>query len=274
MRIEGSVNTNRQDSGFYMLANIPYLKFDKYQLENALIRGIGNFDSLALNGDIGRVYAGDSLFFPNSHLNIHSSNNHSTVHLSTSANETLNDADLNADVFTLEDGVRIKFQPSSFVLNTKKWQLEKEGELVIRKNFASAKNVKFSQGFQEIIVATEEEDGSNTSNLIVKLKDVNMVDFIPLFTKKPRMEGIANGNIYLRDFYNRFNAEATITASQFRLDDDSVGIVSVNAAFNNETGKIDFKVKSDNSNYIFNADGSYDLKDSVNAPLNCKPSFE
>jgi hypothetical protein len=112
----------------------------------------------------------------------------SAVHVSTSASETLNNADLNADVFTLEDGVRINFQPSSFVVNTKKWELEKEGELVIRKNFTSAKNVKFSQGFQQITVETEEEEGSNASNLVVRLKNVNMGDFTSLVTTNPRLE--------------------------------------------------------------------------------------
>ncbi len=267
MRIVGSVNTNYQDSGFYLLANIPNAKFDKYKLEDAVINGIGNFDSLELTGEIGRIYLGDSLFFPNSHLNIYASNDHSILHLSTRANETLNDADLNAEVITLQDGVHIDFQPSSFVLNTNKWQLEKEGELIIRKNFASAKNVKFSQGIQEITIKTEEEDGSNTSNLIVKLKDLNMGDFIPLFTKKPRIEGSVNGNIFLRDFYNKFYAEASITANQFRLDNDSIGTVRVTANYDSKIGKVVYTVESDNDKYTFNANGSYNLKDSAHAPL-------
>jgi len=122
------------------------------------------------------------------------------VHIATSANQTLNEADLNANVVTMPNGVRIEFQPSSFVLNDKKWNLEKEGILVINKNFATAKNVKFIQGFQEIAVETEDTEGGNTSNLVVKMKNVNMEDFFPLFVTNPRMEGIANGNIYLRDF--------------------------------------------------------------------------
>lgn len=267
LTISGTVNTNNSDSGFSMHASVPYVKYEKYKLENADIHGRGNFDSLQLTGDIGRVYVGDSLFFPNSRLVIQSSNDHSVVHLSTSANETLNEADLNADVYTLEDGVRINFQPSSFVLNTKKWELEKEGELVIRKNFATATNVKFSQGFQQITVETENLEESNASNLVVKLKQVNMGDFIPLFTKEPRIEGLANGTVYLRDFYNKFNAEANIKAEQFRLDDDSVGTVTVGANYNSESGKINYNVESDNAKYNFTAKGFYNLKDSINMPI-------
>ena len=267
IRIVGAVNTDNSDSGFYMRAKIPHVKFDKYQLQDANIYGRGNYDSLHLTGNIGRAYVGDSLFFPNSTLIVLASNDHSVVHLSTSANETLNEADLNADVYTLEDGVRINFQPSSFILNTKKWELEKEGQIVIRKNFASANNVKFSQGFQEITVSSEDDEGGNTSNLIVRLKHLNIGDFVPLFTKRPRIEGLANGEIYLRDFYNKFNAKANLKAEQFRLDDDSIGVVTVNAGYDAESGKITSEVLSDNDAYNFSANGFYNLKDSVNMPM-------
>lgn len=267
IRIVGGVNTDNRDSGFYLHAKIPQVKFDKYQLQDANIYGRGSYDSLHLTGDVGRVYVGDSLFFPNSNLIVLSSNDHSVLHLSTSANETLNEADLNADIYTLQDGVRINFQPSSFILNTKKWELEKEGQIVVRKNFASATNVKFSQGFQEITVSSEDDEGGNTSNLTVKLKDVNMGDFIPLFIKHPRIEGLVNGVVYLRDFYNRFNAQASIKAEQFRLEDDSIGVITLNAGYNAESGKITYDYVSDNDRYSFSGNGFYNLKDSVNMPM-------
>lgn len=267
MHLEGGVNTNSKDSGFYVFANIPNASYDKFRLENGVIKGFGTFDSLKLTGDMGRIYIGDSLFFPNSELTVTSANNVSNLHLSTRANETLNEADLNAVIVALDDGVRIDFLPSSFVLNSNKWTLEKQGELVIRKHFTSAKNVVFKQGFQEITVESLNEEGGNTSNLIVQLRKINLGDFMPLFTRRPRMEGEANGQILLKDFYNNFNAEAEVTASGFRLNNDSVGVVSVNANYSSLNGKILFSLRSQNENYNLTSDGLYDLRDSVNRPL-------
>ncbi len=261
-QIIGSVNT--EDSGFNLTIKLPNAKYGKYRLEDAELKGIGNYDTLTLTGTIGKIYVSDSLYFPNSKLNIQSANDHSTVHIATSANTTLNDAQLNADVYTLTDGVHIDFQPSSFVLNDKKWNLEKQGEIVIKQDFASASNVKFTQGFQEISVESEQSD---SSNLVVKLKNVSIGDFTPLITKRPRMEGILNGNVYLRDFYNKFNVDAALQAEQFRLDDDSIGEVVLNGKYNAESGKVIFGAKSNNENYIFNIGGSYNTKDSLNAPL-------
>lgn len=260
--IVGRINT--ADTGFTLLAQIPGARYGKYKVEDAELKGIGDYDTLTLIGNIGRIYVSDSLYFPNSTVNIKSSNDFSTVHVATSANTTLNDAKLNANIFTLPDGVHIDFEPSSFVLNDKKWDLEKEGELIIKKDYASASNVKFTQGFQEIAVET---DKNNVNNLVVKLKSVDIGDIVPLFTSRPRMEGVANGNVYLRDFFNKFTMDANLQADQFRLNDDSVGVVNIVAGYSNETGKATWNVKSANENYDFNIVGSYNTKDSLQSPL-------
>jgi len=267
--IEGKVNS--EDSSFIINANVPYAKYSKYRLEDAQLKGIGNYSQLNLTGTVGKVYVGDSLYFPGTTLNITSANDHSSVHIVTSANTTLTDAKLNAEVYTMPGGVRIDFDPSSFTLNDKTWNLEKEGQIIIKQDFASANNVKFVQGFQEISVESENKD---SSNLVVKLKNVNLGDFTPLITQTPRMEGVVNGNIYLRDFYNKFRVDAGLTAEQFRLDNDSVGVVNITGKYNSESGRADFAAKGNNENYNFDIGGHYDTKDTLHQPLFTSSHFK
>ena len=261
----GSIDTRKND--LQVTANIPFGKIDKYAFNAVQLKGGGNMDTLSLTGDITTITIGDSLSFPGTQISVRAQDDRSFVSIKTSADNTLNDANLNAEVYTLADGARIQFLPSSFVLNTKKWNLEKEGELVIRKNFVLAENVKFTQGFQEIVVETEEEDGGNTSNLVVKLRNVVLGDLTSLFIKSPRMEGITSGEIVLRDFFGKFNADAELTAEQFRLDNDSVGLVKIKAGYNSKTGLIPFDISSPNPGFDFSAKGSYNLKDSIGNPL-------
>ena len=267
VQLTGSINT--QDSGKFMLsAYVPDFGWNKFYVENAVFHGSGTFASLALSGNVDKMQINDSTYFPNTKLNIQSANDHSVVHIQTSANNTLNDAQLNADVYTLPDGVRIDFQPSSFVINEKKWDLEKQGEIVIRKQFATAQNVKFIQGFQEITIEPDQTQGSVGNSLVVHLKDVNVGDFTPIFTKEPRIEGIANGEIYVSDFYGNFRAEADIRAEQFRLNNDSIGFVTASAAYNNNNGNIDFSARSDNEAYNFDVNGGINIKDTTGAGTN------
>ncbi len=261
----GSIDTRNND--LQVTANVPFGKFDKYAFNAVQLKGGGNMDTLSLTGDITTITIGDSLSFPGTKFSVTAKDDRSIVSIKTSADNTLNDANLNAEVFTLADGARVQFLPSSFVLNTKKWSLEKEGEFVVRKNLVLAENVKFTQGFQEIVVETEEEDGGNTNNLVVKLRNVVLGDLTSLFIKNPRMEGITSGEIVMRDFFGKFNADAALTAEQFRLDDDSVGLVKIKTGYNSSTGLIPFDVSSPNQGFDFSAKGSYNLKDSIGNPL-------
>jgi hypothetical protein len=268
VQFTGSINT--RDSGKLLFtAFIPDFKYTNFSVSNAALHGTGDFNTVSFSGNVDTVRISDSTYFPHSKLNISSQKDHSVVNVTTSANNTLNEARLNADIYTLPDGVRIDFQPSSFVINEKKWDLEKEGEIIIRKQYASAQNVKFVQGFQEITVETDKDAvGEEGNNLVVKMKDVSIGDFTPIFTTEPRMEGVANGTIHLHDFYSNFNAEANIRADQFRLQDDSVGVVNMAAQYFSNSGKISFDAKSDNETYNFAINGAYDLKDSSDNALN------
>ncbi len=267
-KISGIVDTKTNQ--FSLQVQLPYVKYDSYSFSGVDINGKGNLDSLTLTGDVSSIQLSDSFYLPTTKINIVAASDHSVVGINTKANNTLNDADLLADVYTLEDGVRIKFRPSAFVLNEKKWNIEKEGELVIRKNFVDAKNVKFTQGFQEISVETQTADDSNTSNLNVKLKNVVLGDFASLASiKDPRMEGLVSGDVELRDFFGDFYADAKLKAEQFRLDDDSLGLVDIKAGYDSKTGEVQWDVISPNAKYNFSAKGSYKTKDTTaSSPLN------
>ena len=263
--LKGEIDTKKNQFSFS--ANIPNFSYDKYQVTDANIKGDGNLDTLNLTTEITNVKVSDSLNFPVSTVHIQSSNDRSVVSLTTRADNTLNEANLNADVFTLEDGVRIHFNPSSFVLNAKKWNLEKEGEIVVRKNFVSAENVKFTQGYQEIKVETEESQGGNTSELVVRLKNLFLGDVTSLFVKNPQFQGVSSGEIRLTDFFDNFKADADIQTEQFKMNDDSVGLVNLKASYSDKTGVVQWKQTSANKDYHFESDGSYKTKDTTGSPL-------
>ncbi len=264
--IEGTVDTRLNKFG--IVANIPTLTYGKYLVTDANITGEGTLDTLKLNGDISNIKVGDSLNFPNTNISIVSSNDYSDVSLQAKADNTLNEASLNAGVTLLPDGVKIKFKPSFFVLNEKKWNLENAGDVVITRNSVSADNVKFTQGLQEIRVETDTQDADSVAdNLVVKLKDVVLGDMTSLFVKSPQFEGLANGTVRLSDFFGEFKADAQIKAEQFRMDADSIGLVNVTAGFNSKKGIVSFNAVSPNKNYNFNSSGYFDTKDTTGQPL-------
>jgi len=86
--------------------------------------------------------------------------------------------------------------------------------------------------------------------------------------KTPRLEGITSGEVRLNDFFGRFNMAANLATEQFRVDDDSIGLVNVQSRYISKTGKVNFQLVSPNQGYNFSADGVYDVEDSSGHPLN------
>ncbi|MDP1763756.1 MAG: translocation/assembly module TamB domain-containing protein [Sediminibacterium sp.] len=258
-KITGSVDTRLNQLG--ILAEIPSGKYDNSSFTGLDLQGKGNLDTLSLTGNISSIQVSDSLRFPNTILVITSNQDHSVVSIKTSANNTFTEADLYADVYTLTDGVKIQFRPSSFVLNEKKWIIEKSGEITVRTNLAQAKNVKFTQSFQEIAIETVPGNISKTSDLVVKLKNVVMGDITGIFFKDPRLEAVTSGSIALNDLMGNFQASANLKAEQFRMDDDSIGLVNIKAGYDSKSGEITYTVQSPNDDYRFSATGRYQVKD-------------
>ena len=269
--LTGAIDT--KNNIFNLGINLPYGKYKNYVITDAQIDGKGNRDTLKLDGNVTNFQVSDSLSFPNTNLSIISSKDLSDIALKTRASNTLNEADLNAVVATSPNGIKIKFNPSSFILNEKKWNLDKEGEINLSKHLTEAKNVKFVQGFQEITLETLPDDGGNTSYLDLKLKDVVAGDITSLFLKNMRIEGIANGTIHVDDIFGKMNANADLKVDQLRVDDDSIGVAYIKSNYNTKTGIVSTNIVSPNSNYDFTINGFINVKDSSTMPINSVMDF-
>ncbi|HYJ37421.1 MAG TPA: hypothetical protein VEV87_02350, partial [Chitinophagaceae bacterium] len=150
--VSGRINSN--ENLLDLNAEVPQFKYKNFSFNNTVLKGRGTLDSLILEASIASTFINDSLHLPDTYLRINSANDLSLVHLKTSANTTLNSADIVTRVQTLQDGVKIYFEPTSFVINGKEWRIEENGELVLSKNLIAANNVKLFSGDQEILVTT------------------------------------------------------------------------------------------------------------------------
>ena len=263
-----SGNLRLAQNEFNVNASIPQFSYDGKNFESIELAGKGNRDSLNTVISVRDVGISDSLHFPNTKLTLSSSNDISNIQLSTSASKTLSDAQLNAQVTTYGDGVKIHFSPSSFILNDKKWDLGKDGEITLRKSLIEANDVRFTQGNQEIVISTELDKQTGKPNLVAKLRTVNFNDFTQLFLKQPRLEGMLTGTITLRDPFGKQVIDYDVTADEFRLDNKEIGTVKVKGNVNTTTGLITAKGDAESELNKFTIDGTYNYKDTTGNNMN------
>ena len=258
--VNGSLRMD--SSGLVINAKVPEFSYDGRLFTNTVLNSNGNRDTLVAEIAVEDIFVNDSLHFPNSKLRVSAHNDVSLINLTTRASKTLNETELNASVQTLKDGIKIHFFPSSFVLNDKKWQLEKDGELTIRRNYIDANEVKFAHDNEQIVLSTELDEVTDNTHLVAKLKDVIIEDFLPFFVTQPSLKGILNGTAIVRDPFGKTVVEFEGTTDSFRLDDRYIGKIKLSANANTNSGRVKFKTSADEKEFGFNIDGSYNFKDS------------
>ncbi len=258
-------NLKLKENQFNVNANVPNFSYDGKVFNNIRLESKGNLDTLVAKIDVDDVQINDSLHLPATNLVFSSHNDLTDISIKTSASKTISGAAINAQVQTMRDGVKIHFSPSSFIINDKKWQLEKDGELVLSKSLVSASEVKFVQGNQEINISTEPSETGNTNDIVVKLKKVSIDDLAPLVLKKPRLEGQITGTVRIGDPFGKPFIESDTQIEKFGLDGDSIGMVNAKATYSAASGIVKFKVGAENKENNFSIDGSYNTKDSTDS---------
>ncbi len=260
-RLDGSLKL----SSYELLINafVPEFSYDGKQFINTTLVGDGNRDTLFADIAVDDIILSDSLHFPDTKLKLAANNNLSLIKLNTSAGKTLNNAELNASIQSLDDGVRIHFFPSSFVINNKNWLLEKDGELTLRKNYLDASEVKFVSGKQEIVLSTEMDELTDDIHLVAKLKDLVMEDFLPFFVTKPVLKGLLTGTATISDPLGKQKISFAGAVDSFSMDGNYVGKTNIAASVNTITGLINYKVSANEADNVFNIDGFYNFKDST-----------
>ncbi len=263
--------TGHMSLGNYQLAVtafVPEFSYDGKEFNNTTLVGSGTRDTLFADITAEDIKISDSLRFPDTKITIAAHNDVSRIKLTTSAGTTLNDAELNASIQNLKDGIRIHFFPSSFVVNGKKWLLEKDGELTLRKNFMDASEVKFVHEQQQIVLSTELDELTDAIHLRADLQNVVMEDFLPFWVTTPSLKGRLSGIARVRDPQGKPKIEFAGVADSFSLDGKYIGKVNLAGNANLQTGLITYKASTNETEYVFDVEGFYKLtKDSTGARM-------
>lgn len=247
----GNINVNANTLN--LQADVPQFKYNQFTFNNIHVTAIGNSDTLVLNTNIDDVIINDSLHSPDTKIKVVAANDVSDVTIKTSANRTLTAADLSARVLTFEKGFKVTFNHSTFTINQKQWDIEKDGEIELKNKMLLASKIKLTQNGQEIYVSTHPSDITNSNDLIIAAQNLIIQDFTPLFMKTPKVSGLFNGNIKVSDPFGNLSAEFDTRLSAFKLENDSIGVITAGGEYNGFTKNLKLNAVSDNKLYNFSA---------------------
>lgn len=246
-RITGSINTLTND--LVLNANVPWFRFQQYSFSNATIKANGNYEKLTLSGQTTNITIGDSLNIPLATVDVVAQNDVSDVKIYSGGTAAVDQARLNAVVRTYSDGVNITFDPSSFVLNGKTWQIEDKGELEFRKNTPAHGSLLLREGEQQIHIRTRPSDVGSWNDITVAIRNLNLGDIAPYILPRNRLEGLANADVVLENPGNNMRIYSNdFIGRAIRFDNDSLGDVSARFVYDVQTKELVVKGNTLNPN--------------------------
>lgn len=259
LSLEGSLNSSKQNIS--LVSSIPFASWDSYLIKNGKITGIGSKDSVHVNIVAAAFNITDSTQFLQPTISVASSNDRSIISVFALSKSALEEIMLKGMVQTYSDGIAIKWQPSYFILNQKKWEINNLGSLILRNNNVNASNLTITQGLQEFVFS----NSSVFENALqLELKNIILGDFTKVFFSYPKLEGITNGKIQFKNILTDFAFDANLKLAQFRFNADSIGLANLEIGYQHSTGKIPFNLNCPNTEYNLAAIGSYSIKDEAN----------
>ncbi|MBL7699941.1 MAG: translocation/assembly module TamB domain-containing protein [Chitinophagaceae bacterium] len=259
--ITGRINT--KENLLDLNADVPQFNFRNLAFHDVKLKATGTYDNLSMQTDIANIFINDSLNFPGTSIKLKSANDLSDINIKTSANQTLNTANISARVQTLPAGAKVRFLESTFDVNGKNWTIDKDGEIVITDSSVTAKGIKMYNGLQEIQLTSVPSMSGRGSDLKLQLQKVNIGDFTPYLVKSNRIEGLLSGTVTVSEPFKKVRIDMNAEAEEFRLDNDSIGKVSLKGKYYDALKEVTFNATSPNPNYTFDLQGIYNLGDSA-----------
>lgn len=255
--ISGSIDSRAGEMA--LQAMLPQFSYSTLRFSNVNVQGKGSLDTLSIRTSIEDIIVNDSLHFPGTAISVQSAQDLSYIDINTSANKTLNTASITGQVQTLKNGVRILFSPSHFNINGKEWMIDKNGELIVSKELITAENLRLYNENQEVYVTTRSSTATDGNDVEITLKKINIGDFAPFFVRSNRLEGLLSGTVHIEDPFGKMAVAMEGEAEQFRLDNDSIGKITLSPGYASQTGKISLRAVSENPDYNFDINGMVNL---------------
>ncbi len=270
--VSGRINS--KESLFNLDADVPQFSYKDISFSNTNVQGRGNLDSLGIALSVGDVFVNDSLHFPGTKVSIRSADDISKINITTSANQTLNSADISGRFQTKSNGFSVVFDPSAFDINGKRWIIDKNGELTLTRDIVTTEGLKIYSGDQEVLVTSHLSETGRGTDLGIDLKKINIGDFAPFFVKSNRLEGLLTGTVTINDPFGNMNVDVNANAEQFRLDDDSIGKLQLSTGYSKASGRVAIVTISENKNYNFDINGFINTADSTGMGIDITSRFK
>lgn len=254
----GSLNTinNQLDAQLY----VPAFGYGQSGVKEVMLSSRGSLEKLSIAGTVGNLQLNEKIGLPNGELLINTQKDSTRLQLKTTTSGALGNAAIDAAIFSKEDGILVRFNPSSFIASNKKWVIENQGEIEWRKQYLISNGIRLSADSQQINLYTLPSDIGNWNDVYINLKQLNLGDVLPYLFTEPVLEGAANGDFVITDPLGEPVVKPSLTLSDFSFNGEKIGTINLSGKYNHQLRMLNALVKSPNKDYDFDGEVTINLQ--------------
>lgn len=227
--LTGSLNTSQQK--LELFADVPYGKVNNIRFKDIGITGDGDFNTLSLNADAGRITFTDSTTYGSLSINTTLQEDKLDFIIATSSPNAFSTAKIKGTAYAHGDTLDARILPSEFYLDDTRWQIPGNNKIVYTDGYLFVNNLLLEAGLQKINIYTQNQGLTQRLNFDVTNLDITEIAG-PAGYAYLEPEGRLNGSIILENLFDDLSVRTNVKATDLKLLKNNIGNVILSGNYN------------------------------------------
>lgn len=222
--VKGKLNTLNQV--LELNADIPSGIVNGITFKNTTVVSKGNFKTLTLEADAGRVIFPDTSMNGTIKLNTTLGSDKIAFNITTSSRNAFGDAIIRGQAVAYGDTLEAAFLPSEFYMNEKKWDIVGGNKIIFTDGYLSVDDLLIQSGKERISV--QSDNNGLQQRIVVQVSDLDASEIADVsgfsdFDTK----GSINGDIKVDNIFTALTVTSNIKATGVVLGSDTIGNINI-----------------------------------------------
>lgn len=234
--VRGNLNTVNQQ--LELKASIPSGTINGITFKNTTINSKGNFKTLTLDADAGRVVFPDTSINGTLKINTTLGSDKIAFNITTTSPNAFGDAIIRGQAVAYGDTLEAAFLPSEFYMNQKKWDIAGGNKIIFTDGYLAVDNLYIQSGEEKVSIQSNNNGLQQSIAIQISNLDASEIADVSGFSEY-ETKGSINGSIKIDNIFSGLMITSDVKATGVVLGADTIGNIHIAGYYDDEKKIID-----------------------------------
>ncbi len=233
------------------------LIFNKIEFENLSVRAATELGQLNIYSNLDRLFINKTLDFSGLNAFVSSTKDNVLTNIKV-GKDNENRFYQGSEILHYKDSTVFNLLETDIYLNNNKWITPPGSSVVVTKSGIKVRNIQLTSGDQRFSITTDPIDNNRN---ILTFDNIDIAEIASLFSDSVILKNaILTGNVEVFNPFDDLKVKTSLEICDIEAFDFQIDKLIVDANYNDFFNKLEVSLSSDDDIFIFDIDGSYDLK--------------